>query len=735
MTPADTPGPAFPAEDTAAAATTTPSRWQVPGVWQGGLHLLSLNGLVVAQPLLDQLASNPEYILERGMTRAGLTLVCLALLFLPWLAMFGVCSIARCLSRRLGQFLHLACVAFLLCLLTSQVARRLIVGHDLLMDGWQDLLQIAFAVLLTSGGVYAYVRTRFVPALVSYAAIGLLAYPSIFLLSPGVASVFWPTPVEKQTVVGQPQPIVLIVFDGLLGTALMDEQREIDAIRYPNFARLAADATWFRQATTVHPRTDHAVPAILSGNYPVDGTSPVIAEYPRNLLALLHDNQAYDITSFEPYTRLTPEELSLRPPQRTVTAEAGEALWILQQVLWKISLPTATAGALPNLPLEWFSLSIEPRVDRSLNSGKIRYNWDTSRMVQVAHFVDCLEPGERPRLWFAHLALPHAPFLYYPSTLAYSTPMRVDEGVIGVSGPLMEDWGPDELAVDLAWQRYLLQVGAVDHVLGKILDRLQSSGLYDDCLLIVTSDHGYSFRAGKPMRQPIPETLPDLLPVPLFVKTAGQRQGAISDRNVETIDILPTIAEQIGLELPLPVDGESLFSTERARLRKQFVTERGSLFLEAAFPQGDESRRRMLARFGSGTNDRLWTLDVRPELVGQPVAAFPQEQRADLSAIIHSPLRPHSPSEKIEPLIPAYCVGVMKSVKPSQPPFVIAISHRGQIRAVTRTLRDPNYPGYWTTVLPEDREIQHDERFEYWVVDESSGQTVLQPIACRYLFD
>ena len=39
----------------------------------------------------------------------------------------------------------------------------------------------------------------------------------------------------------------------------------IDAVRYPNFARLAQKATWYPRATTVADYTTDAVPAILTG--------------------------------------------------------------------------------------------------------------------------------------------------------------------------------------------------------------------------------------------------------------------------------------------------------------------------------------------------------------------------------------------------------------------------------------------------------------------------------------
>ena len=37
--------------------------------------------------------------------------------------------------------------------------------------------------------------------------------------------------------------------------------------------------------------------------------------------------------------------------------------------------------------------------------------------------------------------------------------------------------------------------------------------------------------------------------VPLFIKLPGQTEGRIDDRNVESVDILPTIADVLGISI------------------------------------------------------------------------------------------------------------------------------------------------------------------------------------------
>ncbi len=59
--------------------------------------------------------------------------------------------------------------------------------------------------------------------------------------------------------------VVLLVMDEFPGDSLLDRRRRIDPVRYPNFAALAGDATWFRNAFSVYDSTTKAVPLILDG--------------------------------------------------------------------------------------------------------------------------------------------------------------------------------------------------------------------------------------------------------------------------------------------------------------------------------------------------------------------------------------------------------------------------------------------------------------------------------------
>ena len=120
-----------------------------------------------------------------------------------------------------------------------------------------------------------------------------------------------------------------------------------------------------------------------------------------------------------------------------------------------------------------------------------------------------------------------------------------------------------EKLVNRAFERHLLQVGYVDLVLGRIISRLRETGLWKTSLMIVTADHGISFRPGEPVRKVDADNIADIAPVPLFVKEPGQQTGVVDDRSARTIDIVPTIADVLGIHAPWEFDGRSLLLRNR----------------------------------------------------------------------------------------------------------------------------------------------------------------------------
>lgn len=100
------------------------------------------------------------------------------------------------------------------------------------------------------------------------------------------------------------------------------------------------------------------------------------------------------------------------------------------------------------------------------------------------------------------------------------------------------------------------EIRLTDEHVGRILKTLKDTGLYDDTLIIVTSDHGEEFLEHGAIKHG--HTLfQELLHVPLIVKPArkqGARQGRtrnvgrVANRSVSHVDIMPTVLGCAGIK-------------------------------------------------------------------------------------------------------------------------------------------------------------------------------------------
>jgi hypothetical protein len=90
-----------------------------------------------------------------------------------------------------------------------------------------------------------------------------------------------------------------------------------------------------------------------------------------------------------------------------------------------------------------------------------------------------------------------------------------------------------------------------------MIDRMEELGTWDDSLVVVTADHGAGFEGEKPLRFLTEGNYPHILWTPLFVKAPGQSEAELDERHVRAIDVLPTIADHLDIDLPFEVDGES----------------------------------------------------------------------------------------------------------------------------------------------------------------------------------
>lgn len=654
------------------------------------LHVFTLWSFAVAQPIYDRLAERPGFLADASISQAAVA-VFAVLLSLALPALIVACeAIAARVSRAAYEALHIAIVFTLLALICLPALKLSALPAVVLLPG-----SLALAIVMTA----SYCRYVSCRTTVSLASVAVLIFPAMFFVHPGMRGLNSSVPamhVDKSAAA----PVVVLVFDEFSGTSLLDRDRQIDASLFPNFARLASCSTWFRNATTVHAETWQALPALLSGVATRQSWPPTTAQLPQNLFSLLNATGAYDSAIFEPVSNLAPRQQRRDRSSPGVAGQIEQLIETLASVyLYHIS-PAEFHGRLPKPPGLWFAIRDSADVDQTARRGVFRYTWEEHRDRQFEHFLRCVDGAAHPSLYFLHVVFPHVPWNYLPSGREYlPDDRRHDLLEFGGHNDLVAHWCSDELAVVQGQQRYLLQLQFADVLLGRLLDRLQETGLWDRCLLVVTADHGVSFRAQQPRRMPDGDALADILSIPLFIKRPLENRGDTSDLDVDTRDVLPTVADVLGFPLWRPVEGRSVFDSQRpSRDGKILVRHGADVVADAAVVSGSDGHLLQAARFGpAGDAQRLYRIGPRVDLIGKAAADLlgPTQTPVEIDCVGCGNVRNVAGA-----LLPCFIGGLVRSPT-AETPAVLAVAVNGTIQAVTRTYLLDGLRERFAAMLPE----------------------------------
>jgi arylsulfatase A-like enzyme len=116
---------------------------------------------------------------------------------------------------------------------------------------------------------------------------------------------------------------------------------------------------------------------------------------------------------------------------------------------------------------------------------------------------------------------------------------------------------PEPYKTRYAKEPYDGEIAYVDSVMGNFFKQLKASGLYDGALIALTADHGESLGAHGEDTHGI-FLYDETIHVPLVIKLPGKRVRPRIESRVELADILPTVLENVGIDVPKQVQGLSL---------------------------------------------------------------------------------------------------------------------------------------------------------------------------------
>ena len=178
---------------------------------------------------------------------------------------------------------------------------------------------------------------------------------------------------------------------------------------------------------------------------------------------------------------------------------------------------------------------------------------------QTIEFIE--RSGDEPFLCIAGFYSPHAPWmvpqkyldLYDPEQL--SLPEYPEH--INQRRPKEPAAPFSDAQLRRARQGYYAMVSEVDHYVGRILNSLEARGKRNNTIIVFTSDHGEwlgdHLRYGK--GYPADDSVSR---VPLIISAPGGKQAETHQGIVEAVDIVPTVLDLAGIQIPPFMQGESL---------------------------------------------------------------------------------------------------------------------------------------------------------------------------------
>ncbi len=105
-----------------------------------------------------------------------------------------------------------------------------------------------------------------------------------------------------------------------------------------------------------------------------------------------------------------------------------------------------------------------------------------------------------------------------------------------------------------------------DYLIGNLIEKLKAEKIYDETLIIITSDHGEFFGEHNQINHG-GTVYNEVIKVPLIIKFPhGYKSGETINKLTSHYDILPTITSYLGLEIKdIPIDGENIFDDNEHR--------------------------------------------------------------------------------------------------------------------------------------------------------------------------
>ena len=368
-------------------------------------------------------------------------------------------------------------------------------------------------------------------------------------------------------------------------------------VRTPHLDRLAGDGVLFRQHYAQASPCGPARASMLTGLYLMNhrsGRNGTPLDRRHTNIALELRKAGYDPTLFG-YTDTSPDPRDYPPGDPALTTYEG----VLPGMTVGLQLPDHMAAWIADLKAKGYRFEgrhdvYKHRTDIAGAAGRGHsfappiFKAEDSETAFMANAALKWLSTRRSEPWFAHVVFlrPHPPIIapepynamYDPATVpmaaraASATLEAQQHPLLGAAlaslrkkGAFNEHYPDDLLAIGEAEVRqlratYFGMISQVDDQIGRILSHLKESGEDRNTLVIFTCDHGEML--GDHWMWGKTGYFDQAYHIPLIVRdprrAADGTRGIQIDAFTEAVDLMPTILDWLGLEIPQQCDGRSL---------------------------------------------------------------------------------------------------------------------------------------------------------------------------------
>lgn len=167
-----------------------------------------------------------------------------------------------------------------------------------------------------------------------------------------------------------------------------------------------------------------------------------------------------------------------------------------------------------------------------------------------AMFLAPHPPFDIPEPWYSRYATED---FTLPDNVGVWAPHQSPLQLYNVTGMLGSHYTREEWAQ--SWRAYLGLVSLLDDCVGRLIAELKAQGIYEDCLILFTSDHGEMLGSHRLFQKMC--MYEESARVPLYMRIPGQSSCHLT-QTVSHVDLLPTLCHFLGLECGHKMEGSSL---------------------------------------------------------------------------------------------------------------------------------------------------------------------------------